>query len=55
MPSLRRNLGDYLGHLGLGSPKINLKMYSVHLVGVPEADMRHEEINQRGKDTQWTV
>lgn len=52
MPSFRRNLGDYLGHLGLGSPKINLKMYSVHLVGVPEADMRHEEINQRGKDTQ---
>lgn len=39
----------------MSSHKINLKMYSVYLVGVSEAPMRPEEMEQRRKETQWTV
>ena len=39
----------------MSSLKINLKMYSIYLVGVSEALMRHKEMELREKDTQWTV
>lgn len=39
----------------MSSHKINLKMYSVYLVGESEAQMRHKEMDLRGKETQWTV